>query len=265
MGKRDEEAYIRRGGHGKPVQLPDGRWAFVYLCGRRVEEKTLMGRETAIDPLDWTPDGWPMINRLKGPSCLQKKFLSDAPVKPNEPWVCPRLSPESFSFLETDGSVWVQGGAELSEMDAAHALMHRLREASVTLEVTADLRQMEAGGMAGLTGYYDEHSYFLLALRKTAQGADVVLRQRVGDGETEETLGRVSGWEAALRLESHGLTFTASCPDAKETKTFRAEYLTDEGLQGGKRFTGALVGLAAVGAGQAVFRNVREEMRDVQD
>ena len=265
LGKRDEEAYIRRGGHGKPVQLPDGRWAFVYLCGRRVEEKTLMGRETAIDPLDWTPDGWPMVNRLKGPSCLQKKFLPDAPVKPNEPWVCPRLSPESFSFLETDGSVWVQGGAELSEMDAAHALMHRLREASVTLEATVDLRQMESGGMAGLTGYYDEHSYFLLALRKTAQGADVVLRQRVGDGETEETLGRVSGWEAALRLESHGLTFTASCPDAKETKTFRAEYLTDEGLLWGKRFTGALVGLAAVGAGQAVFRNIREEMRDVQD
>ena len=93
----------------------------------------------------------------------------------------------------------------------------------------------------------------------------MVLRQRVGDVETEETLGWVSGWEAALRVDGHGLTFTASCLDAKETKTFRAEYLTDEGLQWGKRFTGALVGLAAVGTGQAVFRNIREEMRDVQD
>ena len=133
------------------------------------------------------------------------------------------------------------------------------------LEATVDLRQMELGCAAGLTGYYDENSYFLLGLRKTAQGADVVLRQHIGEEETEETLGQVPGWQAKLRIEGRGLTFTASCAEAKGTKAFRCEYLTDEGLKMGKRFTGALVGLAAVGTGQAVFRNVREEMRDVQD
>ncbi len=265
LGKREEEAYIRRGGHGKPVELPDGRWAFVYLCGRQVEGKTLMGRETALDPLEWTPDGWPMVNQLKGPSCLQKKLLPDAPVEQREPWVCPRLSPESFSRLEPDGSVRVRGGAELSDPDDAHALLHRLREADAVLEAAVDIRQMEAGSFAGLTGYYDERSYFVLGLRKTAQGADVVLWQRIGNEETEETLGRVPGWQARLRMECHGLAFMASCGEANGTKTFRAEYLTDEGLAGGKRFSGALLGLAAVGAGQAVFRNIREEMGDVRD
>lgn len=264
LGKKDEYAYIRRSGHGKPVQLPDGRWAFVYLCGRRVEEKTLMGRETALDPLEWTPDGWPMVNRLKGPSCLQKKLLPDAPVEQNEPWVCPRLSPDTFSSVEADGSIRLQGGAALSDLDAAHALLRRLREASVSLEATVDIRQMEAGSVAGLTGYYDEHSHFLLGLRKTAQGADVVLRQHIGKEDTEETLGQVPGWQSRLRVEGHGLTFTASCPEAEGRKQFRAEYLTDEGLKIGKRFTGALIGLAAVGVGQAVFGNIREDMRDEQ-
>ncbi|MDO5326394.1 MAG: family 43 glycosylhydrolase [Clostridia bacterium] len=265
LGKKQEDAYIGRGGHGKPVQLPDGRWAIVYLCNRRVEDKSLMGRETAVDPLEWTADGWPMVNRLKGPSCLQKKFLPDAPMAPNEPWVCPRLSPESFSSLEADGSIRLQGGAKLRDLADAHALLHRLREAHVVLEATVDVRQMEAGCAAGLTGYYDEHSYFLLGLRKTAQGADVVLTQYVGDKETEETLGRVPGWQSRLRIEGRGLTFTVSCPEAEAGRQFRAEYLTDEGLKWGKRFTGALAGFAAVGTGQAIFRNLREEMNDGQD
>ena len=263
--ERDEASYIRRGGHGKPVQLPDGRWAFAYLCGRQVEGKTLMGRETAVDPLEWTEDGWPMVNHLKGPSCLQRKFFADALKAQNEPWVCPRLSPDSFAFPEAGGSVRMQGGAALSDLDRAHVLLHRLREANVTLEAAVDIRQLEAGGMAGLTGYYDENSYFLLALRKTAQGADVVLQQHIGREDTEETLGQVPGWQSKLRINGRGLTFTASCPEAEGTRQFRAEYLTDEGLAWGKRFTGALVGLVAVGAGQAVFRNIQEEMRDAQD
>ena len=40
------------------------------------------------------------------------------------------------------------------------------------------------------------------------------------------------------------------------------EYLTDEGLRMGKRFTGAALGLAAVGKGEAVFTDYTEEMTD---
>ena len=265
LGERNPDNYIRRGGHGKPVQLPDGRWAFVYLCGRRVEGKTLMGRETAIDPLEWTPDGWPVVNHLKGPSCLQKKLLADAPVQASEPWICPRLSPESFSSPEAEEGVSLQGGAELSDLNGAHLLLHRLREAKVTMEAEVDLRMMATGGIAGLTGYYDERSYFLLGLRKTAQGIEAVLKQRNGDVETEETLGQASGWQAGLRVDGEGLTFIASCPRMGVFRQFQAEYLTDEGLKQGKRFTGALTGLAAVGSGRAAFRKIREEMRDAQD
>ena len=265
LGERDEASYIRRGGHGKPVQLPDGQWAFAYLCGRQVEGKTLMGRETALDPLTWTQDGWPMVNGLKGPSCLQRKLLPDAPCDLREPWVCPRLSPESFSAVEADGSVRMRGGAALSDREDAHLLLRRVREANLLLEATVDIRQMEEGSVAGLACYYDEYSYFLLGLRKTAQGADAVLLQRIGPEETEEILGQTPGWYSRLRLEGQGLTFTAMCPEAGGAKQFRAEYVTDEGLEIGKRFTGALIGMAAIGAGQAVFRNIREEMHDAQN
>ena len=262
LGKRDEESFITRSGHGKPVQLPDGRWAFVYLCGRRVEGKTLMGRETALDPLEWTADGWPMVNRLKGPSCQQKKFLPDSPAEPNEPWVCPRVSPDSFSGREKNGRIRIRGGAGLSDLYGAHALLHRLRETQLRLRAAADVRQMDTGGAAGLTGYYDENSYFFFGLRKTAAGADVILVQRIGPEEAEETLGSVPAWHAELALSGEGFAFSVSCAEAGTEKHFRAEYLADEGLKQGKRFTGALAGLAAVGTGTAFFENIREEMRD---
>ena len=40
-----------------------------YLCGRRNKGNyTTLGRETALDPVTWTDDGWFLINEGKGPS-----------------------------------------------------------------------------------------------------------------------------------------------------------------------------------------------------
>ncbi len=70
----DEERQLQCCGHGKPVQTPDGDWYIVYLCNRLgTASYGILGRETAMDPLTWTADGWPIVNMLKGPSDLQRK------------------------------------------------------------------------------------------------------------------------------------------------------------------------------------------------
>ncbi|MBN2222246.1 MAG: family 43 glycosylhydrolase, partial [Vallitaleaceae bacterium] len=74
MRQKDEMAAIQRCGHGKPVMTQKGEWYMVYLCGRMIGEGySILGRETALDPIQWTADGWPLVNQLKGPSALQKK------------------------------------------------------------------------------------------------------------------------------------------------------------------------------------------------
>ena len=65
-----------------------------------------------------------------------------------------------------------------------------------------------------------------------------------------------------LIITGSGLNWTASCPDTGKSAAFRVEMLTDEGLRIGKRFTGAALGLAAFGRGEAVFLNYEEEMHD---
>ena len=260
LSEKNGQAYIRRGGHGKPVQLPDGRWALMYLCGRRVEGKTLMGRETAVDPLEWTKDGWPMVNGLQGPSCLQKKLLPDAPVEDRQSWICPRLSPDAFSSFSPDGYVRVNGGASLNDLNDAHLLLHRQTEACFVQQVQVDVNVLEIGGMAGLTGYYDENSYYFFALRRKENDADVVLIQRAGTEAEETCLGMIWEQRAMLTVSGSGLERTVQWGSADQKTSLRIDYLTDEGLKMGKRFTGALLGIATVGKGGAVFREYREEM-----
>lgn len=72
MRQDDPDAAIQRCGHGDLVDTPDGRWYMVYLCGRMIGDGySILGRETALDPVTWTADGWPIVNDLKGPSTMQ--------------------------------------------------------------------------------------------------------------------------------------------------------------------------------------------------
>ncbi len=73
MRQKDPASPIQRAGHGKLVQGSDGSWWCAYLCGRPNEGNyTTVGRETALDPVQWTDDGWFTINCGKGPSLEQK-------------------------------------------------------------------------------------------------------------------------------------------------------------------------------------------------
>ena len=261
LGERREDAFIGRGGHGKPVQLADGRWAIVYLCGRRVEGLSLMGRETALDPLTWTADGWPMVNGLKGPSCLQRKPLPEFSAADKPVWVCPRADARRFASFG-DETITLRGGEALDQKADAHLLLHRQSEAAVRQRVTVDVSAMQNGGLAGLTGYYDENSWYLLALRRTQTGAEIALIERIGAEEREVSLGRILDVRAAVEISGRGLDREAFCPATGQRAAFRVDYLTDEGLRMGKRFTGAALGLAAVGRGEATFNAYEEAMTD---
>ncbi len=70
----DDKRLIQCSGHGMPVDTPEGDWYMVYLCNRiSTSGYAILGRETSLDPIAWTADGWPLVNSLQGPSELQRK------------------------------------------------------------------------------------------------------------------------------------------------------------------------------------------------
>ena len=267
LGRKNPFSPIGRSGHGKPVMLPDGQWMMVYLVGRSVERRTVMGRETALDPLTWTADGWPMVNRLRGPSCLQRMPLPDASAFPrtepvlghrNDEWISPRA--DFRLFTQFDGNrIRLRGGGDPASIAPVSLLLRRQSERSFTQRAEVDLSEGEDGCLAGLTGYYDERSFFVFGIRKGHEGYTLEVTEQIGEERKSRTLRDLSGPSALLEITADGFDRLLKA-NGEEVRSLRTEYLCDEGVQGGKRFTGALLGLTALGGGQAVFTDYADKM-----
>lgn len=59
----DDTLELQRAGHGSFVETKDGQWYFAHLCGRPVMpmRKCILGRETAIQAMDWPKGDWPKL------------------------------------------------------------------------------------------------------------------------------------------------------------------------------------------------------------
>lgn len=264
LGRRDEDAPLWRGGHGKPIMAANGRWYMAYLCARRVDGGSLLGRETALDPITWTADGWPMVNGLKGPSCLQKRPLPVYPVAETPDWLTPRGDLDAFARWDGE-TLTLRAGAELSATGPVSLIIRRQTEACLRQEAEVDASAMEQGGKAGLAGYYDERSWYLFGLERQAEGFRLAVWEQEGDAFREAASLPWPGAAARLRITGRGVWRTLQACAAGQWRTLatlKAAYLTDEGLTQGKRFTGAMLGLAAVGGGTAVFRGRAETMTE---
>lgn len=267
MRQMDEEAAIQRAGHGKPVQTQNGEWYMVYLCGRRVERKyTVLGRETALDPITWTKDGWPIVNGLKGPSVLQKKpklvekkwqestnglFNINNTDTLDKKWMWVR-APKEKLWEKVGNKLKLYGGKyDLNRIEARSILVQRQTHFNFTIETSLSWFCPFKGQEVGLTCYYDENTYLKYGIKHTSKGIELQVVEHVGENET--------------------ITFSKILPDIKEIKlkidisylkrkfyysiqeSFielglleNVNYLCDEGYHKGKRFTGAMVGIYAV-------------------
>lgn len=265
MRQEDELGAIQRCGHGKPVQTQNGEWYMVYLCGRQLEKQySLLGRETAMDPITWTADGWPMVNRLQGPSCLQVR-----PNLPNHPfetditpagnafeWVSSR-PPVEGGIVVQDGKVTLKGSkAPLSSFLSRNIYVRRQTAFDFDFEATMELGEFAKGQHAGILGYYDENTYVRCSLEKQGNVLAITLTEHIGTQTTVAVSVECEREIAAakhlsFRMETRGLErqFFYHMDDAEAWTKLgtlpNVYYLCDEGISMGKRFTGAMVGIYA--------------------
>lgn len=269
MRQWDDMAGIKRCGHGKPVQTQNGEWYMVYLCGRMIGDGyTILGRETALDPIKWTADGWPIVNNLNGPSALQKKpdlpeciwestdyddFNSEA--LSNE-WTFPR-PPQKKGIHLQDSKLWICGSvAPLNSAKARNIVLRRQEDFVFTAEIKMMLVPMYPGQDAGLICYYDENTWIKFGVFTTSNSSlylKVVEHVGLEDYESKEAVMLNTDVKAVyLQVRTHYLRreFYYSL-DGENYTSFtvlnNVYYLCDEGIQMGKRFTGAMIGMYAYG------------------
>lgn len=173
MTQKDPAANIQRAGHGKLVQTQNGEWWIAYLCARRNEGNyTTLGRETALDPVKWTDDGWFVVNDLKGPSDIQK--TPDLPEvvlrdKTFDDFNDSRLSPEWEFVRNPENALWSltdrpgcyrikTGNYDLNDIKAKNTLLRRETEHCYEASIKLDFSPLN-GEEAGLTCYYGISNY----------------------------------------------------------------------------------------------------------
>ena len=274
MRQMDEGAIIQRCGHGKPVQTQNGQWYIVYLCGRKIGEGySILGRETALDPITWTADGWPIVNNLDGPSTLQ--------IKPNLPetiweesdfddfkeqwlgtnWVFPR-PPEMDGIVLKNSYVYIKGSKEdLSSMHARNILLRRQSDFKFSCVCKMKMPDIYPGQDMGITCYYDENTFIKFGIFATTEEQPRLLIKVMEyiDGyiEGKEIEVDCSKKDIYLKVNVNYLTrafyFSYDGEEYQHVDTLtNVYYLCDEGLKKGKRFTGAMVGMYAYDGGFAL-------------
>ncbi len=270
LRQQDEGALLQRCGHGKPVCTQKGEWYMVYLCARALQGRfTLMGRETALDPITWTADGWPLVNGGRGPSALQRlPHLPASAAGPDEDdYVTPRAPGPGVVTRQRDGVRIAGAPWPLTDIRCRSLLVRRQTAFACAYEATLeDAFSLPDGAEAGLVCYYDERSFLTFSLQHTADGARLRAREQAGL-ETRAPLDMpLRRLTVALRLRVQAcglerrLSYALPGDDWQEVLCLPdTSYLSDEGIALGKRFTGAMLGVYALYGAQARFSHIRYE------
>lgn len=264
--QKNPDAPIQRSGHGKLVQTQNGDWWMCYLCGRPNGGKfTTLGRETALDPVQWTDDGWFTVNSLEGPS--SRNVSPDLPQVAyparghddfddcvlSLDWEFVR-NPDSssFSLNERPGyyRIWT-GYYGLNSIHAKNTLLRREKEHAYSAETMVDFKPSLNGPRAGLVCYYGVHTHIRLELGVKNSSGFIQVVENNNDRETcRGSIPWVTGTSVRLRVDVRfqARVFFARVEGEPWTEVGRVEdcsFLSDEGTLEGKHHTGTMVGMFA--------------------
>ncbi|MDD6572892.1 MAG: family 43 glycosylhydrolase [Thermoflexaceae bacterium] len=274
MRQTDENAAIQRCGHGKPVMTQNGQWYMVYLCGRMVDGKySILGRETALDEITWTADGWPIVNHLNGPGTLNKKpNLTEMKFEDDELdglvkddfqsdrlrlyWMHPR-APKDGEICIKNGQLVIRGSRyDMDSTKCRSIVLQRQRDFSFVCKTKMHAEKLKSGQNAGMTCYYDENTFLKFGLfceegkvfLKVVEHIDEETRCSFRKDITKEPDASTDSVFLMIETEFLKREFLYSLDGVNYHSIGVLDnvyYLCDEGIKRGKRFTGAMTGLYA--------------------
>jgi xylan 1,4-beta-xylosidase len=175
------EAPLQRAGHGQIVETPDGAVYHTHLCSRPLRpglRRSPLGRETAIQKCVWHDDDWlylehgGVVPALEVPS--PDPAVLPAPPQPSRHRFDGPALPIEFQWLRTPhpqrlftltGTALRLHGREAIGSWFEQSLVARRQEHFVfraETELSFDPRNHQQA--AGLTHYYNQHKFHLLAV-----------------------------------------------------------------------------------------------------
>jgi xylan 1,4-beta-xylosidase len=274
LSARDRpDAPLQRAGHADLVETSSGETYMVYLCGRPLPNRgrCTLGRETAIERMEWSTDGWlrtadgtgiPSLE-IAAPSLPEHRFPA-APVRedfdgPQLPidfqWLRSPWPEELFSLTTRPGHLRLFGRETMGSLFRQALVARRQQSHCFSAATVLDFEPEHYQQMAGLVCYYGGTKFhYLYVSHDAAVGRHLRVMsclpdQPQSDAFTEPiVLPARAPVQLRVEVDYERLRFGYRTEDKSWRwlpQVFDASILSDEACQPGTpNFTGAFVGMA---------------------
>ena len=270
---------LQKAGHGSLVQAPAGRWYVAFLCSRPLgpKRRCILGRETALQPLEWPEGGWPRLAPGNLPAAqftlpgvavghdYLPEFTDDFAATELHPQWNTLREPADASWLSLTarpGFLRLRGRYSLSSAFDQSLVGFRLLHQRCTITTRLDFTPRSFQQTAGLALYYNTGNfYYACVTRGEAGGRELRILAAV-NGQSRELLAPAYGLpETGAVTISADLTdgvlgFSiglANAPAIEVLAGIDATTLSDDHVNEGEGwgFTGAFAVLCAQDSGDA--------------
>lgn len=175
-------SYLQKQGHGSLVDTPDGEWYYASLCARPWHHENesvsdprgwcTLGRETSIQKVDWTEDGWPYIvgghggeRFVEAPAAAAA--VDETPVSRDQhddftdtklgaDWNTLRVPFDERMGSVGDGALTLKGRGSLCNLFDLSLVARRWQAFDFVVSVGVRFDPCTYNQMAGLTNYYND-------------------------------------------------------------------------------------------------------------
>lgn len=178
------ELELQKAGHGSFVETQTGEWYLAHLCGRPLEPlgRCNLGRETALQKLEWHEDGWPRLatggnhpqTQVPAPDLPAHPFPAeperddfDAPELGIH-WQTQRipLDETTLSLSDRPGYLRLYGRESLISRHHQSLVGRHLQAHHAEAETCLEFEPEHFQQMAGLAAYYNTHSWVYLRVSR---------------------------------------------------------------------------------------------------
>ncbi|MGA5651692.1 glycoside hydrolase family 43 protein [Streptomyces seoulensis] len=193
---------LQKAGHGSLVETQTGEWYLAHLTGRPGTPlgRCVLGRETALQRVEWSDDGWPRVaggipaEHVPAPRLPAHPF----PAEPaRDDFDTGRLGPHWATLRRPATPDWAEltarpshlrlhGGQSPRGLRTPSLVARRAGAPHCSLETSADFAPATTRQLAGVTAYYDSRDWHYAYLTRDDEGRRVLALLTCDDGERVE-------------------------------------------------------------------------------
>jgi len=173
---KQEDCHLERAGHSQAIEGADGNWYMAHLCSRPIKRNSILGRETAIQNIEWTADGWfklsandtgkPELYFEVAETVEQQRDLSSRVDFETEElpldYMTLRRSHATNGIARTKGVLRIQGGASIMSKYFQGLVARRQQCLDCDFETAVRFEPRHLNHIAGMVVYYNyDNNYYL--------------------------------------------------------------------------------------------------------